>query len=163
MSNQNFFVANTFEFTLNRAPTLEFYVQSVNVPDISITPAIQQTPFMPVKRGGDEMQHGDLTVNFRIDNELKSFREIYNWIEGISNPENFDTRTALESSQDGIYSDAALIVYNKKDIPFIKFNFRKIFPISISGLSLNTTDSGPNYPEMSVTFSHDGFDFEIIA
>ena len=154
---QNFFSAKNFSFTINRIPNVQFFVQGARIPSINLPIADQYNPFSTIKRPGNKLIYDDFSVTITLDENLESYKEIYNWMIGMSNPSSFDTYKGLVAG-DGVYSDASLIALNSKGNPSIEFKFKDIFPINISSINLDTTNPTTVYATATITFAYTTFE-----
>lgn len=159
---QNFLNPNEFRFTLSRLPNVEFFVQSVVLPDISSTPVEQPTPFKTIYRPADKIEFGDLTLTVLVDENMQSYLETWNWLIALTKPENFEQYSDLVSG-DGIYSDATLTVLSSKKNPNIQIRFKDMFPISVGSISLATNATDVNPPVVDMTFRYSSYDFDVLS
>ena len=154
---QNFLSAKNFDFTINRLPNVEFFVQGANIPGLSISPTVQSTPFSPIHRPGSKLTFDEFSVTIRLDENLSSYREIFDWMVGMTSPTNFNEYTNLIAG-DGVFSDASLIILNSKGNPTIDFRFKDLFPIGLSSIQLNTTDTSTQFATTNITFKYTTFE-----
>jgi hypothetical protein len=153
---QNFLSPIGFRFTIKRLPNVEFYVQGTTLPGISMSPTNIATPFKTMRFAGDKLDHETFSVTIRLDEYMESYNEIFDWMVGLTKPDSFDQYKALERSDNGLYSDASLIILDSKGNPGIEVHFKDIFPISLSSISFDVTQSDVNYATCEITFEHNG-------
>ena len=80
-TNRNFLSPVGFQFDLELFSGVDFFCQSVNVPDITMTVAEIPNKFRSIPiAGSGGVQFGDLNVTFLIDEDLKNYMSIQNWI-----------------------------------------------------------------------------------
>ena len=81
-TNINLLAPTGFKLTINREKfaNTEYFVTSFSIPDISSTPI--ETRFRGVisYEAGEPRQFGDLSIRFAIDEDMKNYTEIYNWL-----------------------------------------------------------------------------------
>ena len=75
-----------FRFLLNNRPHVQYFCQAANVPGISIGTIPHATPLKTYPIGGDEVTFEELSIRFIIDENMKNWREIYDWIITIGIP-----------------------------------------------------------------------------
>jgi hypothetical protein len=85
--------------------------------------------------------------------------EIHNWLVSLGIPESFDQsaykRAAGTSFKAGnVYSDGSLMILTSNQNPNLQVNFSDMFPISLSELNFDATDTNVTYLEASVTFRY---------
>lgn len=159
---QNYLSPVEFRFVIKRLPYTTFFTQSVSLPGVSINPVEQSTPFKNLYFTGDKLLYDQFTVNFRVNENMDNYMEIYNWMVGLSFPENFEQFANLDDSQDGLYSDASVLVMNSGRNPNILYKFKDIFPINLSNLDLDTTVADIDYVPANVTFQIGSYDIEVL-
>jgi hypothetical protein len=146
-----------FKILIKRLPNVEFFTQRAMVPSISTSPVQQPTRFNPIFTTPDQVNFSNLDISFIIDEQMSNYREIFNWIVSTTMTENHDRFSRLKKSQDGLFSDISVIILNSKKNPNIEVTYKNCFPISLSDVQLNTTDSDITYPEATATFQYDTF------
>lgn len=150
---QNFFSVKNFEFTINRLPNVEFFVQNATIPGIYIPDATQTTPFANVPRPGNKLLFDDLQLTIKLDENMNSYRELFSWMNGMTNPTSFDQYKNLIAG-DGVYSDASLIALSSKNNPILEFKFKSLFPTRLSGINLTSTVDTTQYATYDITFKY---------
>lgn len=150
---QNFFSVKNFEFTIQRLPNVEFFIQSASIPGINIPEAIQSTPFANIPRPGNKLQFDDFSVTVKLDEYMTSYREIFNWMAGMTNPNSFDQYKNLISG-DGVFSDASLIGLSSKGNPIVEFKFNNLFPTRLSSVNLRTTIDTTEFATYDINFKY---------
>lgn len=157
MLQQNFFNAKNFDFTIKRLPNVEFFVQGANIPGLNIDTTIQATPFSPINRPGNKLSYDELLITIAIDENLATYKEIYNWMTGMTSPNNFTQYQELEAA-DGVFSDASLIVLNSKGNATVEFKFKDLFPVAMSSIQMSTTNSSAEYVTTTIGFRYTTFE-----
>jgi hypothetical protein len=154
---QNFFNAKNFDFTIKRLPNVEFFVQGANIPGLNIDTTVQATPFAQINRPGNKLLYDELMITMAIDENLIGYKEIYNWMSGMTSPNNFEQYQGLQT-EGGVFSDGSLIVLNSKGNATIEFKFSDLFPVSISSIQMATTNSTTEYLTTTVGFKYTTFE-----
>jgi len=88
---------------------------------------------------------------------MKNYLEIYNWIIGLGHPENFRQYKNLDTSRASIYSDGALIILSSNNNPIVRISFEDMFPLSLSPLAFDVTQTDIEYLQAEVTFRYRQF------
>lgn len=159
---QNFLSPTGFRFLIKRLPNVEFYIQAATIPGLSMSPTEYATPFKTLTFAPDKLQHETFTVTVRLDEYMDSYNEIFNWMVGLTKPASFDQYKNLQASDNGLYSDATLIVLDSKQNPGLEVTFHDIFPIAISSIQMDTTQADINYVTCDITFEHNGHEVKRI-
>ena len=159
-TNFNFLSPLGYKFILQRVPHVEYFVQNVTLPDMTSPTADTPNPFVRIKNPGDHIDFGDMSVTFKINENMDNYLEIYNWMISLGKPVSFDqydlkTRFARDqyNSDELIHSDISVIILTSGKNPNIEFKMRDCFPTSLTSIALNTTDSSIDYIEATATFS----------
>ena len=103
------------------------------------------------------------------EEDLKNFKEIYDWLEGLGYPDNFQQRANLQSALQQnnantgtVYSDGTLIVTTAQYQPNISINFIDLYPVSLGGLEFNTQGTDVEYLQGSVSFAYRKYSIDIL-
>lgn len=160
----NYFTPLEFQISIKRLPNVEFYTQSVQLPGISTNSGSMETnnPFGRMPNNGTKIQYSDLDLTFIIDENMQNYFEISDWIKGLTYPENFKQFKNLKESRDSLYSDISILISNSSKNPKIKFTYEGAFPVSLSGVQLDTTSADVIHPKATVTFTYLTYKYEII-
>jgi len=81
--NKNFLSPLGFKFVIKKTPHINYFIQSVSLPDITLGDTYVPTPFTRIPIAGDHIEYGDLIFTFKVDESMKNYRELYNWITAI--------------------------------------------------------------------------------
>lgn len=153
---QNFLSPIGFRFTLKRLPNVSFYVQGATVPGMSMSPTVVSTPFKSIQLAGDKLQHELFSVTVRLDEYMDSYNEIFDWMVKLTKNESYDQYRQLKQSDDGVYSDASLIILDSRGNPSLEVTFKDVFPVSLGTINFDTTQTDVNYVTCEITFEHNG-------
>lgn len=151
-----------FRILVQRLPNVSFFTQRVSIPDVSATGTDQPTPFNRAYQQPNSLTYSTLDLNFILDEEMENYIEIFNWLKGITFPENYDQYTRQKDSKFGLYSDITVTILNSHKNPKIEFTYKNCFPISLSSVRMDTTQPDITYPEATVTFQYDYFDINVL-
>lgn len=150
-TNPNFLSPLSYKFVLARTPNLNFNVQTVRLPGMSLTSTETATPFVPVPSSG-KITYSPLTITFRVAEDMSDYLEIHNWMKGLGAPDDFTQYANLQKSTFGLYSDATLVINNSRRLGNISATFTRLFPIDLSDLQFTTMDTDVNYIECTADF-----------
>lgn len=158
--NINFLSPLGFRFKLARTPNVNFFVTDVKLPYISLGFVNVPSPFKIIEIAGNKLDYGDFELTFRLDEDMVSYFEIYNWLTAIGFPESFSQFAQLKNSSNSYgsletqYSDATLTILTSDLVPNIEVKFQNLFPTSISDINFTATDIDVNYITVTVTFKY---------
>jgi hypothetical protein len=157
-TNINFLSPLGFRFKLKRAPNVNFFVTDANLPSLTLSVSELPTPFKNIPLAGHKLEYGDFSLTFRVDEDLTSYLELYNWLISIGIPENFTQYQNLKDAQTGspltLYSDATLTIMTSGMVPNLEVNFEDLFPVSLGNLDFTATDIDVNYITVNATFKY---------
>lgn len=160
MAQQNFLSPTGFRFNVKRLPNISFFVQSINVPGVSMNPDETPTPFTTMFRLGDRLLYDDLTLTIRSDENLEAFIEIHSWMVAGTKAGGFTAYENVKDSDDGLYSDGTLMVLNSKKNSNKMFTFRDMFPTLLTSIAMDTTATDISYATFDVTFKYNTYTIE---
>ena len=176
-----------FRFKMTKLPTVEFFVQSANIPGITLGETSMPTPLKDISMPGDKLTYQTLDVSFLVDENLNNYKEIHDWIIGLGFPQDHKqfknllgtgadrfpgstsstaatgTSTPQPLSEGGIYSDATLTVLNNKNIAKTEIRFQNVFPISLGSLSYDIKASDVDYLQVNASFNYKYYDIVQIS
>ena len=176
-----------FRFKMTKLPNVEFFIQSANIPSITLGETDIPTPLKDISIPGDKVTYSSLDVSFRVDENLNNYKEIHDWITGIGFPQDhkqfadvletgsdrFSRSTASTAavgsgkpaplSEGGIYSDATLIVLNNKNIAKTEIRFQNVYPTSLGSLSYDIKASDVDYLQVNASFNYMYYDIVQIS
>lgn len=153
---KNFLSPLGFRFVLSRSPEINYFVQHVTLPEMTGSTAVMPTPFTRVPLPGDHVSFGELTIQFKVDEDMTNFIHIYDWLAGLAKLDNFNQYNSLQAGNStgrGVVCDATLVVLTSAKNPNKQITFTNIYPTSLSGLSFDSTAADVNYLEATATFA----------
>lgn len=153
----NFLSPLEFVVSVKRLPNVQFFTQSLTIPSFTIQPIEQPSPFKPIPVPGDRATYGDLPMSFIVDESMSNYIEVYNWMKGLSFPNDFNQYKSLDNSEYGLLTDISVVVMNSHKNPNIEIQFKDCFPVNLSDVVLDTTQSDLIYPQATVTFTFKDF------
>lgn len=156
--NKNFLSPLGFKFQIKKTPHVNFFIQKVNVPAISMTSPTPNNPFVKTPIPGEHLNYDNLKITFKVDEDLQNYLEIHNWITALGKPQNFDQYKEIQDkplySGDGIYSDISLMILSSAKRANYEVLYVDAFPISLGELMFNTVDSDVNFIEATAVFQY---------
>lgn len=150
-TNPNFLSPLSYKFVLQRTPNLNFNIQTVRLPGMTLSSTETATPFVSIPNSG-KITYSPLSITFRVNEDLSDYLEIHNWMKGLGSPDDYAQYANLKASDQGLYSDATLVINNSRKLGNISAKFIQMFPIDISDLQFTTMDTDVNYLECTVDF-----------
>jgi len=148
-----------FKFNIQRLPHVNYFCTSANIPDVTLGQAEVQNPFAKLKRAGEKIEFSDLTLEFQVDEDMKNYQEIFDWIQGLGFPDNFPQRKSITEP----YSDASLVITTAAYQPNIEIRFKELYPTSLQSLQFDLKQGDITYLTGSVSFAYRSYDILTIT
>jgi hypothetical protein len=124
VSNRNFLSPIGFKLKINKCPKVDFLATGCNLPGVTLGSAVQPFP-------ESQKQFIDLRA------------------EDVYYPNTVDRDNPYAE-----FSDATLQILNSNLRPQAHVKLEGMFPVSLTGLDFNATDTDVNYLTASVTFKY---------
>ena len=171
-----------FRFKITKLPQVEFFIQTANIPGITLGSTSFETPLKDIAGVGDKVTYQTLDISFIVDENLNNYKELHDWIIGLGFPKDYTqfqtmqatgadrfsgstrstaatgTNTPQPLNEGGIYSDATLTVLNSKNIAKTEIRFQNVFPISLGSLSYDVKASDVDYLQVQASFNYMYYD-----
>jgi len=106
------------------------------------------------------LTYADLEMTFIIDENMNNYKEILDWLEGISGSTSTNQNKQLELSKYGFKSDIIATITNSHKNPNTRFIFRDCFPTGLGSVELDVNVQDVSYATCSVTMRYDIFTME---
>ena len=178
---------NQFRIFLPIFPTTEWFVISANIPGVTMGQATQPTPFVDMPLVGEKVVFDNFDMTFIVDEQLKNYMEMYNWVKNIGFPysgeeqfnklgraDNLDREksirnpksvgkgaaAALSVGDRNLYTDIRLTILSSKNNEVANIFMYEAFPISLSGIEYSQQESDTTYATCSVSFVYSWFDVQ---
>ena len=171
-----------FRFKITKLPKVEFFIQTANIPSVTLDEVQQPTRLKPIALPGSTLSFGNLDLTFLVDENLNNYKELHDWLIGLGTPESDEQFAGLLASgsdrfsgstassavtgsnkatplnEGAIYSDATLTVLNSKNIAKTEIRFRNVYPVSLGSLSYDIKASDVDYLQAQASFSYMGYE-----
>jgi len=165
--NTNFLQPEGYIFSVKKLPTVVYFTQEINVPGLSIGPTEHPNPFVKIPISGEHIDFEDLVITFKIDENMKNYIELFNWINGLGFPEDFSEYKEIAQkpklTSEGLVSDISLLITTNIKNANIEILFRDAFPISLSGFNLNVKDYSVERLEATARFKYLKYDIKPLS
>jgi len=142
--NVNHLYQNKYKFILQKLPHVQFFCTSANIPGINVQNQEIYNSINYLNVAGTKVRFEDLSVIFKVDEDLKNYIELRNWIIGIGSPTTADEFKKLiqenslhEKPSYDIYSDGSIATLNNVHQFNLKVTYKDMFPIGLSGINFD--------------------------
>jgi hypothetical protein len=158
--NTNLLQPTKFLLTFNRIATVQYFCQSVNIPSIKLGEVIRVTPFLDMYSPGTKLDYSLLDIDFIVDENLQTWKNLYNWFISIADPDGFEKRYYKEELQRSEhFSDATLTILSNLNNPLLRIQFRNLFPISMGDINFDTKKSADDIVTVSASFRYESYTY----
>lgn len=157
--------SSRYTLTFPRLPFLRFFVYTTNLPGVSTNPAQVPSPFSEMYRHGDKLVYENLNVTMVNDENLGSWLQIFDWMQGLTFPHKFDEYLLSNSLNKndftkGLYADAILTIKSNAYTPILRVHFKHCHPTYLSGIQFSNGDNAELTSYYDATFQFDTYEYE---
>ena len=159
----------SFDVSFSRMTAVQYFCQRISLPTVVLGETNEPSPFMNLPLEGDTLTFEALSLSFIVDEDLKNYIEIYNWMTALGFPREYGQFSALQeastiSESESKYSDMSILLHTNKSNPNYQIKFTDVFPTSLSAVQFDTTASSLDPIVVDATFSFQGmFNIEKIV
>jgi len=156
--NLNYLQPTGFRVVIDRTkyPNLEYFAQSVSHPGAQLTPLE-----LPVRRitsvplAGDKMTFSEVSFDIILDEEMTSYREMYDWMVRITNDGQV---SALErDTKKPTYADITLHVLSSHNNTVQKIRYLDCVPTGLGDINFQSTSGDTTYLTFNASFRFSQF------
>lgn len=152
-TNLNYLQPTAFKLSIDRKnyPNLEFFAQTVSHPSMSLT--VADLPFRRtnIHLAGDKLTFDELSATIILDEDMKSYIEMYNWMERLVEQNNRPATKRLEDLPP-TSADITLSVLSSHNNSNRKISYADCMPTSLGNINFEATVSDVQYLTFPVTF-----------
>jgi len=150
-SNRNFLAPVGFKLSLELFKSVDFFCQQANLPGLSIPFTEVPTPFRsyPIVPGGG-VSYDDLKVTFIIDEDLKNYYSIHEWIRINANSDQIEPGPIQ-------YSNGQLVILTSNFNSAFFIDYENLFPINLSPVEFDASVGDIEYFTADVTFKFQNY------
>ena len=172
--------SNQFKIFLPIFPTTEWFVVRANIPSVTLGVADQYTPFVRIQQVGDHITYGDFNMTFIVDESLKNYMEMYDWVKNIGFPfehaqfnvldrpdfanrsggqkYNPESDTYSKKNDQDLYTDINLQILTAKNNLIATCEVYEAFPTSLGTIEYSQQETDMTYATCDVGFAYSWFD-----
>ena len=157
--NTNLLQPTKFLLTFSRIPNAQYFCQTVNVPGVVLGEVVRETPFLDMYSPGTKLKYDPFDIDFIVDEELQSWKDLYKWFISIADPDGFEQRDGALVKQNEHLSDATLTILSGLNNPILRIQFRNIFPLTMSDLNFDSKESADTIMTCKATFRYESYNY----
>ena len=166
IQNRNFLAPVGFKFTLAKYPKVAFFSNSARIPELSLGTATQPSYLKDIDIPGEKLTYGDLNIRFLVDENMENYQAIYGWLTGLGFPETTKEFAEIIKDSDGLrdpkeaFCDGTLRILNSNYREVGKVKFNDLFPISLTSLEFDATNTDVQFFTAEATFKYTIYDLK---
>ena len=160
IANRNFLSGVAFKFNLAKFPKVDFFSNSARIPELNLELTTQASYLKNIDVPGERLTYGDFTLRFLVDENMENYISVYNWLTGLGFPETTKEFAELIKDKDGqrdpkeSFCDGTLRILNSNYREVAKVSFNDLFPISLTSLDFDATNTDVQYFTAEATFKY---------
>ena len=160
VTNRNFLSGVAFKFNLTKFPKVDFFSNSARIPELNLELTRQPSYLKNIDVPGERLTYGDLTLRFLVDENMENYISVYNWLKGLGFPESTQQFADIIKDKDGqrdpkeAFCDGTLRILNSNYREVAKVKFNDLFPISLTSLDFDATNTDVQYFTAEATFKY---------
>lgn len=177
IENRNFLSPVGFKFTIGKMKGVDFFCQAASIPSMTMEAPKQPTRFNQVPQPGDELYYDDLTIRFMVDENMKNFYQVHDWMRGIATPYSSrefsysrkelgsdnppNNMSDLQAFDNDWKSDCSLFILSSNYSPIAEFTFIDSFPTKLSTLQFDASIQELQFFNAEVTLKYSHYNYYI--
>ncbi len=160
IANRNFLSGVGFKFNLTKFPKVDFFSNSARIPELNLELTQQASYLKNIDVPGERLSYGDFTLRFLVDENMENYQSIYDWLTGLGFPETTKEFAEIIKDKDGqrdpkeAFCDGTLRILNSNYREVGKVKFNDLFPISLTSLEFDATNTDVQFFTAEATFKY---------
>ena len=160
IANRNFLSGVGFKFNLTKFPKVDFFSNSARIPELNLELTTQASYLKNIDVPGERLSYGDFTLRFLVDENMENYQSIYDWLTGLGFPETTKEFAEIIKDKDGqrdpkeAFCDGTLRILNSNYQEVGKVKFNDLFPISLTSLEFDATNTDVQFFTAEATFKY---------
>ena len=165
-TNFNYLQPTGFKLVIDRAnyPNLEFFCQDfthagviMNTADVGYK-KIAAIPFI-----GDKLTYNEMLANIILDEDMKSYTEMHNWMRRILDQDNLTAVDRFKNStqRPPAQSDITLSILNSSNNMIAQIIYRDSIPTALTDIQFQATSGAESFLTFGASFRFTYFDIKI--
>ena len=160
IQNRNFLSGVAFKFNLAKFPKVDFFSNSARIPELNLELTTQASYLKNIDVPGERLSYGDFTLRFLVDENMENYQSIYDWLTGLGFPETTKEFAEIIKDKDGqrdpkeAFCDGTLRILNSNYREVGKVKFNDLFPISLTSLEFDATNTDVQFFTAEATFKY---------
>jgi hypothetical protein len=154
-STDNYLLNNSFKFSIDRIPYVTYFCQKANIPSLDFGIVEQPTKYgTRLQLAGTLYDFSVLEISFIVDENMKNWLEIFDWMKSMGSMENFTENVSKKQQQ----TDAEMIIMSSAYRPILSVQYKGVFPVNIGGIDFDSAVADPEPVLATATFQYRSYD-----
>lgn len=175
-TNLNYLSPVNFELMIEKIPKTRYNCVGATLPSINFSEATFNTPLaVEALLPGDKITFDPLTVRFIVDEDMKNYQEIYDWImrlgpgidtadyKSLTNSQQTVTGGFSSADFQQMYSDCMLIINTSSNNANLEFQFQDAFPTSLGSIEFASDANEVEYAVCDLTLRYTFFKINTVT
>jgi len=158
-TNLNYLQPTGFRVIINRTryPNLEYFCQSVSHPGATLSPLELPTRrITSVPLAGDKMTFSEVSFQIILDENMTSYREMYDWMVRITNEGQVSGSEVMTKIP--TYADITLSVLSSHNNTVQKIKYKDCVPTSLGTIEFQSNTGATTYVTFDASFRFSQFE-----
>ena len=163
VANTNYLAPTGFKILISRenAPNMQYFAQNIMHPSMDIDTidfSYKRLSNLPLV--GDKISMGALVIDFILDEDLKAYEDIFDWLQRIvQQPVNTGGARFENSGTTSLstFADLTVTILTSKNNSNRQIRYKNAFPTSLGDIQFASSSDG-TYINVPVTFRFDYFE-----
>ena len=165
-TNFNYLQPTGFKLVIDRTnyPNLDYFVQDFTHAGVIMNAAdLSFRKIAAVPMPGDKLTYNEMLANIILDEDMKSYTEMHNWMRRILDQDNitavdrFKNATQRPPSQ----SDITLSILNSSNNMIAQIIYRDSIPTALTDIQFQATSGAESFLTFGASFRFTYFDIKI--
>lgn len=166
-TNVNTLDSHRFRLAVKRLPHVMYFSNEATLPDVSLAGTEHSMPTITDRLPGSQITFGDLGVKFLVDEDMKNYKEMLDWMLALCPPDDLTNARKVygprgyvrgEGQTEAATSDVSLFIESNISNPNVEFVFKNAWPTLLGSLSWTTQQDDAISLECIVSFSFTYFE-----
>lgn len=158
--NTNLLQPTKFLLTFNRIKSTTYFCQTVNLPSITLGEVDRASPFLDMYSPGTKLKYDPLDISFILNEDMESWRNLYDWFLSIADPDGFEKRDHSSELQNNKHlSDATLTIMSNLNNPLLRIYFTNCFPLTMGSINFDTRQDSDTILTCDATFRYQSYKY----
>ena len=146
-------LANNFSVVIGAFPDVEFFLTGTSLPSLHMDNILVSGAGGDFPAAGDKILFDPIETTFIVNATYSNYSHIFDTIFDQQNPLAMDLSKVMTT-------DITVLALDNNKQPIGHWLFTNAFPIALSGIELDTTQSDAPQLTCTITWAYDYFNFE---